>query len=406
MGGEWPVGWTRMTLADTGKWLSGGTPSTANAEYWDGDIPWISAASLKTFRIAKSDRGLTELGARSGSRLVDAGAVLFVVRGMSLKSEFRIGVAGRRVAFGQDCKAIIAADGIDPVFLAHAIQARTSQILSMVEETSHGTGRLDTERLQEIEIGIPSVSEQQRIVAAHAVIERRIAALERETQKRASVLEALVAARLHRYSGISGTLRQVSESIDAGITLGPQRTPRGNVAEYLRVANVRKGVIDVADLAEMEEEAKDRPRYELVVGDALVVEGHANPEEIGRCAVVGPKESGLLYQNHLFRVRFSQVIPEFGMLWMNSETVRSYWKTRCATSSGLYTVNREMLADVPFPKVRRSEQDELLRVWRSGLCIIRQMWLRVEKLRVVQHGIMEDLLAGDFCGREVCESLR
>ena len=59
---------------------------------------------------------------------------------MSLKNEFRIGIARRQVAFGQDCKAIIPTSGIDGTFLALAMKARSREILGMVDESGHGTG--------------------------------------------------------------------------------------------------------------------------------------------------------------------------------------------------------------------------------------------------------------------------
>src|SRR4051812_23893682 len=125
--------WRTVRLGDAGTWLSGGTPRTSNSDYWGGDIPWISASSLRRFLIRDSDRKVTSLGAESGTRVVPEGTVLFVVRGMSLKNEFRIGLTTRPVAFGQDCKAIVPGAGIHPYFLAHAIQARSREILSLVD---------------------------------------------------------------------------------------------------------------------------------------------------------------------------------------------------------------------------------------------------------------------------------
>ncbi|MGW7594723.1 hypothetical protein, partial [Streptomyces rubiginosohelvolus] len=102
--------------------------------------------SLKSRWIDESDRKVTELGAQNGTRLVSAGAVLFVVRGMSLTSEFRVGLTQRRVAFGQDCKALIPLDWIDPLALYLAIVTRSREVLEMVDTAGHGTGRLSTDR--------------------------------------------------------------------------------------------------------------------------------------------------------------------------------------------------------------------------------------------------------------------
>ncbi|MBZ6140177.1 restriction endonuclease subunit S [Streptomyces olivaceus] len=395
-GRSWPEQWRRVRLADAGRWMSGGTPSTSNEAYWDGDIPWISGASMKQFRVTDSERRVTRLGAEDGSRLVEKGAVLFIVRGMSLKSEFRIGVTQREVAFGQDCKALVPEDGIDPYYLAYAMRVLTPIILSMVEETSHGTGRLDTKRLSALEIGVPSLPEQRDIVAANEAFERRIGDLGRVAQKRSTLLSAAVSALLRSQDSSGTTLDTMMVSCDPGITLGAHRAPEKRATGYLRVANVRMGWIDTSDVASLESTSSDRPRYELEAGDVLVVEGHANPEQIGRAALVGPVEEGLLYQNHLFRLRFDrdEVVPEFAMLWLNSEAVRSYWISRCATSSGLYTINSKLLAGAPFPAVPIEEQRKIVETWRTGLRAVDSLHEQIAKLRTIQQGVVEDLLSG------------
>jgi type I restriction enzyme S subunit len=169
-----PAGWRAVPLGDCGKWFSGGTPDTGVADYWGGDIPWITASSLHDFYITTSERRVTELGLRNGTRLMPAGTVLFIVRGMSLKTEFRVGIAKRPVAFGQDCKAIVARTDIDPLFLANAIRARTRDILDLVDEAGHGTGRLQTDALAQFEILVPPLTEQRVIAATIGAFDDKI----------------------------------------------------------------------------------------------------------------------------------------------------------------------------------------------------------------------------------------
>jgi restriction endonuclease S subunit len=140
--------WEETTLGECADWFSGGTPNTEIAAYWGGDIPWITASSLHDFHLWDSVRRITQLGLENGSRLMPENTIIFVVRGMSLKSEFRVGIAKRPMAFGQDCKAIVAKEWIDPRFLANVLRARAPEILGIVDEASHGTGRLQTPALQ------------------------------------------------------------------------------------------------------------------------------------------------------------------------------------------------------------------------------------------------------------------
>lgn len=147
-----------LTLGNAGTWHSGGTPSTSEPAYWGGHLPWISAASLQTFFLTASDRRLTTEGATNGTRVVPAGTILFVVRGMSLKSEFRVGVAQRDLAFGQDCKAIVVDPKLPKSTVAVGLLTRSAEVLQLVDEASHGTGRLQTDRIERLSIRLPSAT--------------------------------------------------------------------------------------------------------------------------------------------------------------------------------------------------------------------------------------------------------
>ncbi|MGV9766461.1 restriction endonuclease subunit S [Micromonospora tulbaghiae] len=148
--------WSSIDLGSAATWRSGGTPKTSEPRFWGGEIPWVSASSLKSCWVETSERRLTELGVASGTRLIPAGAVIFVVRGSSLKEEFRIGLTQREVAFGQDCKALVARPGLDPHILFHGIRSARAQVLDLVDETSIGAGRLSTDLITKLEIRVPS----------------------------------------------------------------------------------------------------------------------------------------------------------------------------------------------------------------------------------------------------------
>lgn len=258
-----------------------------------------------------------------------------------------------------------------------------------------GSGQNNISQVNVRELVVPKVSlpVQRRIMAAHAAAERNIQNLMRLTEKRDRALSAFIANRARIVAQSLGQLGLVAESIVPGITLGAHRMAEKNAVPYLRVANVRKGSIDLSDVAHLEELTSDRPRYELQCGDLLVVEGHANPEEIGRAAVVSDAEQGLLYQNHLFRVRLADAIPAFAMLWLNSDPVRTYWKSRCATSSGLFTINRQVLSEVPFPMVGTREQESIVKAWRAGSDELESARRRIAKLQAIQQGIVDRLLS-------------
>ena len=186
------AGWSVRDLRDCATWYSGGTPSRAVPSYWNGTIPWISAKSLVDFYVADSEEYVTEEGAQNGTRRVPKDTILFVVRGMSLKSEFRMGLTTREVTFNQDLKALVAKDGVHAPFLAYAIRARTEEILQFVGEAGHGTGVLPTDRMQSLSIAVPSLPEQMRIARVAQVLDFRIDLNRRINE----TLEAMAGSRL------------------------------------------------------------------------------------------------------------------------------------------------------------------------------------------------------------------
>ncbi|SFQ83414.1 type I restriction enzyme, S subunit [Halopseudomonas formosensis] len=166
-------------LGDLTDWFSGGTPSKKNPECWGDEIPWISASSMGGSRYSNSDLKITKLGLESGSRLALKGSILLLVRGSTLHNRIPVGIAVRDVAFNQDVKAIrvkpeLAARQVtDEMYLYYWLKANEKKLLEMVEHTGIGAGKLDTKRLQDLEIRLPSWSEQRQIVASATAIDEK-----------------------------------------------------------------------------------------------------------------------------------------------------------------------------------------------------------------------------------------
>jgi type I restriction enzyme S subunit len=190
----------------------------------------------------------------------------------------------------------------------------------------------------------------------------------------------------------SSTVGQSFE-IDAGITLGPHRRPVKHAAPYLRVANIHRDELRLDDVAHIEAMAGDES-CTLRSGDLLVVEGHANPAEIGRCAMVTDHAAGMLFQNHLFRLRAHAVSADFGLLWLNSFHMQRYWERTCSTSSGLHTINQRMLSKAPIYVPSIDEQARIVAIAGASRCRLETERTSLEKLRMQKQGLMQDLLTG------------
>ncbi len=183
--------WQVFTLGEVTDWASGGTPKKDVLDYWNGDIPWISASSMHGTRFSDSNLKITQSGLKNGSRLAAKDSILLLVRGSALHNKIPVGIATRDVAFNQDVKAILPKKQVSPWYLLFWLMGNEQFLLnSVVEFTGIGAGKLDTKRMQALEIVLPSRKEQKSIVKIIKALDDRITLL-RETN---ATLEAIAQA--------------------------------------------------------------------------------------------------------------------------------------------------------------------------------------------------------------------
>lgn len=313
--------------------------------------------------------------------------------------------------------------GTDPRFLyhlacSHAVRGRAAARM----EGSTGRQRVPEEVFtKRLLVPIPDTPEQAAIArildAVDTALERTRAAVERARAMRASIIADLLRhgvgedGKVRRDAGVPGAfvvtslgripsawrLSTVGREFDLqnGFTLNAERRARFRRRRYLRVANVQRDALSLADVQELEAgDGEVAPRV-LAPDDLLVVEGHADRMEIGRCARVTEAAAGMTFQNHLFRLRTKGlVVPTFACLWLNSAYAQRFWNARCATSSGLNTINQRTLKRLIVPVPSESEQRSIASIvahQRQHLDTLVTKQLNIEALK---KSLMYDLLTG------------
>ena len=152
--------------------------------------------------------------------------------------------------------------------------------------------------------------------------------------------------------------------VQYGLTVNRARRHNGEAKSYLRVANVARGRLDLDEVKEIGVLDGDE-NYELQKGDVLIVEGHANRQEIGRAWPLWQNEiPGALHQNHLIRIRTGEALdPRFVCALINSPVGQKHFQSRAKSSSGLNTINstvvREFQVPLPPMKVQQEELSKL-----------------------------------------------
>jgi type I restriction enzyme S subunit len=161
-----PTGWAWSSLGRIGKTIGGGTPSKSEPSFWRGKIPWVSPKDMKVLLISDAQDHISESALEaSAAKLIPAGALLVVVRGMILAHSFPTALTSAPVAINQDMKAIVPFRQDIAKMLLLLIRGLKPQVLQLVEHSTHGTCKLLTEQLFALPLPIPPLAEQHRIVA-------------------------------------------------------------------------------------------------------------------------------------------------------------------------------------------------------------------------------------------------
>lgn len=163
---------TTYKISDIGEVVGGGTPSTANSNFWGGDIPWISPKDLtgyKSVYISHGENFLTKTGLKSGTKLLPKGTVLFSSRAPI----GYVAIASNPICTNQGFKSIICnKEIINPLFLYYYIKGNLNYIKLF------GTGATFPEisgaAMRKIKVQIPSIPTQQKIASILSAYDRLI----------------------------------------------------------------------------------------------------------------------------------------------------------------------------------------------------------------------------------------
>jgi type I restriction enzyme S subunit len=134
-----PMGWDKKKISEICiRHFGGGTPSKSNAEYYLGDIPWVSPKDMKKDFILDSIDHITEEAVNnSATKLVPKFSLLMVIRSAILKKYLPVAINLKPVTINQDMKAfIINTKIISPYYFLYLLKSYQSQLLQRVRSVT------------------------------------------------------------------------------------------------------------------------------------------------------------------------------------------------------------------------------------------------------------------------------
>ena len=140
--------------------FAGGTPSTKHEEYYDGDIPWIRSGEIDFNTITKAERNITKEGYNNSSaKLIRSGSVVMAMTGATVAKS---AIVEFETSANQ---SVCAIETDESVANYKYVYFYLSKDYFKIKSSAQGAlTSLNLSMIKQIEIPIPSLSEQERIV--------------------------------------------------------------------------------------------------------------------------------------------------------------------------------------------------------------------------------------------------
>ncbi len=226
-------GWREVKLGDVVEIIGGGTPSTKEPKYWNGDIPWLTPRDLSDFKcryIAKGERNISKLGLQnSNAKLLPVGAVLLTTRA----PVGYLAIARDEIAVNQGFKGLIANRHIDNLFLYYLLKHNVDYLKAHSSGTTFG--ELSKASLTSIPFYIPSLPEQKAIAEVLSSLDDKIDLLHRQNKTLENMAQILFQKWFIDDADDTWEKKKLVEIMD----INPKyNLKKGTLAPYLEMSNI------------------------------------------------------------------------------------------------------------------------------------------------------------------------
>lgn len=308
--------------------------------------------------------------------------------------------------------------GIIPEFFYRWLSdERTQTYLSASSEGTTGLNNLSHSFFKSMTIAFPSCEEQTAIAR---ILDGIDAAIERE-HTAVALVRGLKTALLQKF--FYGALGQTAyadrptKDLPVEWALVPTESllesePKNGVSPKavsqppgvptFSIAAIRHGKVDLENsdnLKYTRVSEKVAQVFGLKHGDVLIVRGNANPDLVGKAAIVDCFPDRCIYPDITKRVVFRRagapnVTPQFAVLAWNHSIVHNQVLRRAKTSNGTLKINNRDVKQIVMPVPPSQEQSRIVNLATALECEIDARSRVTEAYRQLKRSVLHDLLTG------------
>lgn len=334
-----------VKLGDICTVVSGSTPSSSVAEYWDGNHIWITPAELSddSFLIYDSVRHITDRAIQETSlKPFPEGTVILSSRAPIGKTA----IAGCQMYCNQGFKNLICSDSIYNKYLYFFLSAKTDYLNSLGRGATFK--EISKHIVENIKIDLPAIEDQKK----RAGILEKLMLLIQTRKQQLSKLDQLVKSR---FIEMFGTYPENSKGWQVGkvkdvvvdVRYGSSRPAvDGGQYPYLRMNNITyDGELDLSDIKSINVPDNELDKCTVRRGDVLF--NRTNSKELVGKTCVYDRDERMVLAGFVIRVRVSErILPEFLSAFLNTKFSKQMLLGMCKTAIGQANINAKDLQSI------------------------------------------------------------
>ena len=399
-----PDGWQMVHLGDVTAAQQGGTPPKSRAEYWDGDIPFVTGADLSEFSVSRDNARsfLTVEGLNSGATVIcEPGALLLATR-------TRVGlvsIAGETMGASQDITLLTPSDLVEPSYLCRTLMSQTALLQRSARGTTiQGVSRGEVDSLPVL---LPPPAEQRAIAGALSDVDGLLGDLEGLIAKKRAIKQAAMQQLLTGKTRLPGFTEvwRTKRLRDTCTFLPTANNPRADLSdkgdvEYIHYGDIHAYARPVMDCTSSNLPRTSRSRVgnaaELVDGDLVMVDASEDLPGVGKSIEVqGVSGRTIVAGLHTILCRGNQDAwaTGFKAYLQFLPTFRSAL-ARLTSGTSVYAISKKQLADVEVQLPALAEQEAIVSVLSDMDAEIAKLEQRRYKIDAIKQGMMQELLTG------------
>lgn len=377
----------KVVLGDIATISSGGTPSRAKSEYWNGNIPWVKTTQIQNCEINESDvdEWITEEGLKNSSaKMVPAGTLLMAMYGQG-KTRGQVGVLTFNATINQACAAIELSKDCEKTFVYQTLLFKYQQIRGM--SNTGGQENLSAGLIKEIPLHLPPLPEQKAIADLLSTWDSAIEKTERLIAAKESFYNAELSARLSQGIVDRVKLKKFLKEVST-------RNRNLAITQVLSVTNSR-GFVRPEDQFDRQVASDNLSNYKVV----LKGEYAYNPSRVnvGSIARLDGWDEGVLSPMYtVFSIKKNSGLnSELFLHWLNSHEAKQRIRLS-AQGSVRETVSFDDFCAIGFPVITNDEQIKLADYFNLLSEEISSLKSLAEKYKEQKRGLMQKLLTGEW----------